>query len=317
MLERRIEIDPTAQTVTVDGGITYAELCPLLDAAGWALFNLAVGAGLHSGGRGDDRDPWLGRHATGTSRPRSRRSRSSRRRATSLRSGAASRTSMGRWSASGALGVVTAMTLDLVPRFEMRQDVFHRLPFETVVEQLRRADGQRLQRQPVHPLERRCRRPSLAQGARRPPLPVAEFFGGTCRAGRLQPGGGARSPYGTTAQMGVPGPWYDRLPHARIGALPADGYEYQSEYFVARADAPAAMRALKAIEAALHPVARRLGNPHHRRRRALAQHELPGRQRRLPLLDGARLGRGRQRHLRRSRARSRRSRRARTGASCS
>jgi xylitol oxidase len=34
----------------------------------------------------------------------------------------------------GALGVVTAMTLDLVPRFEMRQDVFHYLPFETVAD---------------------------------------------------------------------------------------------------------------------------------------------------------------------------------------
>jgi len=40
-LERRIEIDPAARTVTVDGGITYAELCPVLDAAGWALANLA------------------------------------------------------------------------------------------------------------------------------------------------------------------------------------------------------------------------------------------------------------------------------------
>ncbi|MEQ1568093.1 MAG: hypothetical protein ABMA64_20810, partial [Myxococcota bacterium] len=32
-------IDAAARTVTVDGGITYSELCPVLDAAGWALFS--------------------------------------------------------------------------------------------------------------------------------------------------------------------------------------------------------------------------------------------------------------------------------------
>src|SRR5215207_5678299 len=40
-LDRRIEIDAAAKTVTIDGGITYAELVPVLEAAGWAVFNLA------------------------------------------------------------------------------------------------------------------------------------------------------------------------------------------------------------------------------------------------------------------------------------
>lgn len=62
-----------------------------------------------------------------------------------------------------------------------------------------------------------------------------------------------RDPTGTTGQLGEPGPWYDRLPHARIGAIPVIGYEYQSEYFVARAHAAAAMRAIKEVERDLHP----------------------------------------------------------------
>ena len=41
-LARRIEIDAASRTVTVDGGITYSELAPVLDAAGWALFNLSL-----------------------------------------------------------------------------------------------------------------------------------------------------------------------------------------------------------------------------------------------------------------------------------
>jgi len=30
----------------------------------------------------------------------------------------------------------------------------------------------------------------------------------------------------------VPGPWYERLPHFRIGFTPSAGKELQSEYFV-------------------------------------------------------------------------------------
>lgn len=36
--------------------------------------------------------------------------------------------------ALGALGVVTALTLDLVPRFDIYQNVYHHLPFDTVVD---------------------------------------------------------------------------------------------------------------------------------------------------------------------------------------
>ena len=37
-----------------------------------------------------------------------------------------------------------------------------------------------------------------------------------------------------TEQMGVAGPWYDRLPHFRMGFTPASGEELQVEYFVPR-----------------------------------------------------------------------------------
>ena len=56
-----------------------------------------------------------------------------------------------------------------------------------------------------------------------------------------------------TEQLGVPGPWYLRLPHFRMEFSPSAGAELQSEYFVARADAPAALRALKSIEDKIAP----------------------------------------------------------------
>jgi xylitol oxidase len=55
------------------------------------------------------------------------------------------------------------------------------------------------------------------------------------------------SPVNCSQQLGVPGPWHERLPHFRSGFTPSTGEELQSEYLVARADAPAALRALDAV----------------------------------------------------------------------
>ena len=51
----------------------------------------------------------------------------------------------------------------------------------------------------------------------------------------------------TTVQGGIPGPWNERLPHFRFDEIPSNGDEIQSEYFVAREDALAALRALEPI----------------------------------------------------------------------
>ena len=52
----------------------------------------------------------------------------------------------------------------------------------------------------------------------------------------------------------MPGPWPDRLPHFRLAFTPSSGDELQSEYFVDRADAVAALRAVKALAPQLRPV---------------------------------------------------------------
>jgi len=48
--------------------------------------------------------------------------------------------------------------------------------------------------------------------------------------------------------MGIAGDWHERLPHFRITPWPSAGNELQSEYFVPRADALAAMRAIAELE---------------------------------------------------------------------
>ena len=54
-------------------------------------------------------------------------------------------------------------------------------------------------------------------------------------------------PVNCTPQLGVPGPWWDRLPHFRMGFTPSAGDEIQSEYHVPREHAVDAVRAIRAL----------------------------------------------------------------------
>lgn len=249
-LERRVEIDPVARTVTVDGGITYAELCPALDAAGWALFNLAsvpdftvvgaVATAIHGSGNSNKN---LAASVAALEIVTASGDLLTLKRGEPDFDGAV--------VSLGMLGVVTAMTLDLVPRFEVRQDVFHRLPFETAADNFDALMGSAYSVSLFTHWNSDFIDQAWLKGVATS-SPASDLFGGRAAPGPCSPVWG-KDPTGTTAQMGALGPSYDRLPHARIGALPAIGYEYQSEYFVARADAPAAMRAIKGIQSALHP----------------------------------------------------------------
>jgi xylitol oxidase len=57
-----------------------------------------------------------------------------------------------------------------------------------------------------------------------------------------------------TPQLGVPGPWHERLPHFRLSHTPSSGDELQSEYFVDRESIVPAFEALQAIREALAPL---------------------------------------------------------------
>jgi xylitol oxidase len=54
--------------------------------------------------------------------------------------------------------------------------------------------------------------------------------------------------------MGIPGAWYERLPHFRIDNVPSSGEELQTEYFVPRRHAVAALRAVDQLRERIAPV---------------------------------------------------------------
>jgi xylitol oxidase len=54
--------------------------------------------------------------------------------------------------------------------------------------------------------------------------------------------------------MGIPGPWYNRLPHFRLEFTPSSGKELQAEYFVPQDHAVEAYQQISSIKSDLEPL---------------------------------------------------------------
>ncbi|HWD03728.1 MAG TPA: FAD-binding protein [Amycolatopsis sp.] len=154
----------------------------------------------------------------------------------------------------GALGVVTRLTLDLVPAFTVRQDVFDDLPWAATLEHFDEIQAAgysvSLFTDWAHDAVDHVWLKNQV------PADVPEsLFGAVPADGPRHPAHAAGVPAGnTTVQGGVPGPWYDRLPHFRLGFTPSVGAELQTEYFVPRAHATAAFDALRGIGDRIAPL---------------------------------------------------------------
>jgi xylitol oxidase len=244
-LNRVIAIDGEAKTVTVEGGITYGELCPVLDAAGYALHNLASLPHISV----------VGAVSTATHGSGNRnRNLASAVAALTIVTATGETVSFepgdpefgGAVVALGALGVVSSVTLHIQPRFDVRQNLYVDLPFDALVENFKAISAAAYSVSAFT----RWRGDSIdhvwLKQLADAPVRSGDFFGSR-PADRPYHPIATIDPAPATEQMGVPGTWYERLPHFRIAFTPSVGAELQSEYFVARANAPAALRALKRI----------------------------------------------------------------------
>ncbi|MFJ4205265.1 FAD-binding protein [Streptomyces sviceus] len=239
-----IDVDTEARTVRVSGGVRYAELARAVHAHGLALPNMAslphisvagsVATGTHGSGVGN------GPLASAV-------------REVELVTADGSLLTIGRddprfggaVTSLGALGVVTALTLDLVPSFDVEQYVFTELPlagldsaaFETVMSTAYSVS-----------LFTDWRAPGFRQVwvKRRTDQPLADFPWAAPAAEKMHPVPGMPA-VNCTEQFGVPGPWHDRLPHFRAEFTPSSGAELQSEYLLPRAYAVEALHAVDGI----------------------------------------------------------------------
>jgi alditol oxidase len=151
----------------------------------------------------------------------------------------------------GAIGVVTRVVLGVEPAFEVRQRVFERLRWETLFEHFDEvtASGYSVS---VFTLWGEAADQVWIK-ARSGETLREELFDAAPASVDLHPIPGL-DPVNSTPQLGVPGPWSERLPHFRMGFQPSSGAEIQSEYIVAREHAVAAIDAVRRISATVRPL---------------------------------------------------------------
>ncbi|MFI7675729.1 D-arabinono-1,4-lactone oxidase [Actinophytocola sp. NPDC049390] len=149
--------------------------------------------------------------------------------------------------ALGALGVVTTVTLDVRPTFEVRQQVWVDVPWASVVGELDGvfACGYSVSvftdwTGPAQVWVKSTGPASLPFDAKAAPEPVHMLAGESVAA--------------VTEQGGVPGPWLDRLPHFRLGHKPSAGAELQSEYLLPRDSAVEALTRLRDMAPRIAPL---------------------------------------------------------------
>jgi xylitol oxidase len=255
-MDKVISVDPAKRTVTVDAGITYGQLCPYLDSQGFALHNLAslphisvAGAcstATHGSGQKN------GNLATAVS---GLEIVTAEGKIVNLSRERDAETFNGAVVGLGALGVITKITLDVQPSFMMRQYVYENLPLSELKNHFDaiEASGYSVslftdwQNQRVNEIWIKSR---IEKGQAFHATP--DYFGAKLATRNMHPIA-ALSAENCTEQMGIPGPWYERLPHFRMGFTPSAGKELQSEYFVPRDRAVEAILAVERLRDQVSP----------------------------------------------------------------
>jgi len=148
----------------------------------------------------------------------------------------------------GALGAVTRLWLDVEPAYEVRQRVFEHLDWERFHADF---DAITAAGYSVSVFTLWGEESSVWVKSRGEP---PEDLPGTTPAPEDRHPIPGIDPVNCTAQRGVPGPWWDRLPHFRMGFTPSAGEELQSEYLVPRPVALDAVEAVRALAADIQPV---------------------------------------------------------------
>lgn len=236
-LDRVLSLDNEHRTVTVEAGIKYGDLCKYLHQSGYALHNMAslphisvAGAcATATHGSGD----LNGNLATAV---RAMEIVTASGEVVVFSREQHDRNIDGVVVGLGGLGVVTKLTLDVVPEFHMRQDVYENLPLEHLREHFNDifssaysvslfTDWRKATFNQVWLKRRLTEEDSFEL--------EPEFYGATPSTTDRHPVQGLATE-NCTEQMGNSGPWHERLPHFRMDFTPSSGAELQSEYIVPR-----------------------------------------------------------------------------------
>ncbi len=256
-LNRVVGLDRDNSTVTVEAGIRYGELCGYLHEHGYALHNLAslphisvAGAcatATHGSGDGN---------ASLSAAVREMELVAANGETVALSRGKPGGSFDGAVVGLGGLGVVTKLTLDIVPSFEVSQVVYENLPLA----QLERHVDEIYSSGYSVSLFTNWQDAAINQiwlkrkAAGGPAVPFEpELHGAKLATQPLHPVPG-NTAHNCSEQMGVPGPWHERLAHFKMEFTPSAGEELQSEYFVPRDQVYEAIAALADLRERIAPL---------------------------------------------------------------
>ncbi|MFY9159355.1 FAD-binding protein [Aquirufa ecclesiirivi] len=252
-LNKLLSIDRQKMWVWVEAGIKYGTLGLLLDQEGFALHNLAslphisvAGACATATHGSGDKNGNLSSAVRGLEILKA--------------DGTLERWEQGNPDFNGvvvnlgALGIVTKMAFAIQPKFELSQFVFENLSMNQLKDHFDEVYQEGYSVSMFTHWENKninqlwIKKRSDAKNIH----PVNRYFGATAATTHLHPIK-INSPINCTDQMGVAGPWYERLPHFKMGFTPSNGAELQSEYFVPRKYAFQAIMAIEAIHSIFLP----------------------------------------------------------------
>lgn len=254
-LNKLVSIDKVKNTVTVEAGMKYGELAPVLQENGYALHNLASlphitiagacatathGSGVKQGNLSTAVSAIEFVNAAGEVVNLSREKDGEQ--------------FNGAVVGLGALGVVTKVTLDLLPTFEMKQVVYQNLPITALKDNFNAIEEMGYSvslftdwtNNSINEVWIKTRA-EKGDGAA-----ATDLFGAKLATQNLHPIA-SQSAENVTDQMGIPGHWYERMPHFKMGFTPSAGKELQSEYFIPIENAYDAIVAIEKLHEQITP----------------------------------------------------------------
>ncbi len=254
-LNKIVSLDKARSAVTVEAGMKYGEVCQYLHENGFALHNLAslphisiagaVSTATHGSG------VMNGNLSTGVS-------------AIEFINAAGDVVTLSKQDEEfygavvglGALGIITKVTLDLLPTFNMHQVVYRNLPMSELKDNFKAimssgysvslfTDWKNKNINEVWIKSRLKEGSALIEFA-------PEFYGAKLATKNMHPVEDLAAE-NCTDQLGVPGVWYERMPHFKMGFTPSAGKELQAEYFVPLENAYEAMMAVETLHEKISP----------------------------------------------------------------
>ncbi|MGB3589016.1 MAG: FAD-binding protein [Tunicatimonas sp.] len=254
-LNKVVEINEEAKTITVEAGVRYGDFAPELHQRGYALHNMASLPHISVAGA-----CVTGTHGSGVNHGNLSTAVAALEFVTpqgevvTLHREKDSNTFNGVVVNLGAIGLITKLTLDMQDTFEVRQDLFQELPlvslqnhFDEIV-----SSGYSVslftdwQNNKVSQIWMKRKVEKGTNDLE------SDFYGARAATRNLHPITRLSAEH-CTEQLGVSGPWYERLPHFKMGFTPSSGEELQSEYFVPRQNAVDAILAVEKMGDQIFP----------------------------------------------------------------